>query len=611
MRQIIIKKKKKIKVRRRHRLVKRLLSTAAALCILAGMPLDVHGSDKAEENVQTHGEVVTEIFHKHVGNNAEQGGCYSEPVFHQHEGNEKSGGSCYQTPIYHSHAGNENEGGGCYTKSVYHEHLGDELQGGGCYGEITHSHITECYEQADCLMNHAPDGNILETWTDTCFAHGQTAFGKSKGIATHNDCDKGLQERIYSYCLTCGSVSPSLHSYQKLVCQIQEGTVTGYQKNCGKDETTIDGYSTDCGLEEGKIEKYSISCNKTVDGYGTGCGFTENQLCGRLIVRNETEGKAEKAVLSVHLEDLTGGRLNLCIPAYEWKNENGQVLGNGEKIEVNENGRYSVLVRLENKDVDDSGLHSSIFVNNIEKENSGQTSTPGHLPSPSALPESGKESHPTAMPKVPENGGDSSSGESSSNPLEAQVPQIEKSIETAEIMEGIREINKPLARTKKAFIPEKIELSPSPEKTPVIKESQTVAMEEYDARGEEITVNEESKKVRLFNIPAVRMIVISGGVLLLMLALALLFLYFRQSVSVFNDNGQGRMLFLGRCLVKYENDCYGIVISEEMEEKACTNRYCIKPGLFRIGKKEGEELIIKKGNKSITSYLDREMIVML
>ncbi len=138
-----------------------------------------------------------------------------------------------------------------------------------------------------------------------------------------------------------------------------------------------------------------------------------------------------------------------------------------------------------------------------------------------------------------------------------------------------------------------------------------MAMEEYDARGEEITVNEESKKVRLFNIPAVRMIVISGGVLLLMLALALLFLYFRQSVSVFNDNGQGRMLFLGRCLVKYENDCYGIVISEEMEEKACTNRYCIKPGLFRIGKKEGEELIIKKGNKSITSYLDREMIVML
>ena len=119
------------------------------------------------------------------------------------------------------------------------------------------------------------------------------------------------------------------------------------------------------------------------------------------------------------------------------------MLGNGEKIEVNENGRYSVLVRLENKDVDESGLHSSIFINNIEKKDSGQTSTPGHLPSPSALPESGKESHPTAMPNVPENGGNSSSGESSSKPLEAQVPQLENPIETAEIMEGIGEINKP------------------------------------------------------------------------------------------------------------------------------------------------------------------------
>ncbi len=617
MRQIIFRKKKKIKVHRCTRMIKRLLSTAAVFCILAGVPLSVYGSEGAGENLQAPAEVITQILHKHAGSSSAQGGCYSEPVFHQHEGNEKFGGLCYQTPIYHSHAGNESEGSGCYTKPVYHEHQGDELQGGDCYGEVMHSHVTECYEKADCLMNHAPDGNILETWTDTCFAHGRTTFGKSKGTATHNDCDMGQQERIYSYCLTCGSVGPSLHSYQKLICQIPEGTITGYQQNCGKDETTIDGYVTDCGMKETEIEGYSISCKKTVDGYETGCGLTENQLCGRLIVRNETEGKAEKAVLSVHLEDLTGGRLKLCVPAYEWKNEAGQVLGNGEKIEVNENGRYSVLVRLENQDVDESGLCSSILINNIEKDNSGQTQTPGQSPSPEASPDSGKEPHPAATPKAqatesPEDGGNSSSGEDSSNKEEASpVPQIDNPIEAAESAENSGEIISPIAKTKKAFIPEKTELSPSPEKSPVIKESQKVTVEEYNAQAEEVIVKEELEKISFFDIPAVKMIVVSGGAVLLILLLALLFLYFRQSVRVFNDNGEGRMLFLGRCLVKYEEDFYRIVISESMEEKACTNRYCIKPGLFRMGKKEGEELIITKGSKSSTAYLDKEMIVML
>ncbi len=600
MRQIILKKKKKIKVRRCRRGIKCILSTAAVFFILAGTPLLVYGSEETKENTQMPREVITQIFHKHVGSSTQQGECYCVPISHQHEGNEKDGGTCYQTPVYHRHDGNENEGSGCYTKPVYHEHLGDEIQGGGCYEEITHSHITECYEKAECLMHHAPDGNILETWTDTCFGHGQTTFGKSKGTATHNDCGKGQEERIYRYCLTCGSVSPSTHSYQKLVCQTQEGTVTGYQRNCGKDETSIDGYTTDCGLEEAEIEGYSISCKKTVDGYGLGCGLTENQLCGRLIIRNETEGKAEKAVLSVHLEDLTGGRLKLCEPAYEWQDENGQLLGHGEKIEVNENGSYTVFVRLENKDVDKAGLYGSILIDNIEKVNSSQEPFPTQTPKAQA----------TAVPE--EDGNSSLEGDdSNSEETAAQIPQTGNRKEAAEGVEEAEELSQSVVKTKKAFVPEKIEASPFPEKSPVIKESQKVALEEYEALAERDVVKEEVKKPKFFDMPAVRIIAVSGSVLSLMLALAMLFVYFRRSVRVFNDDGEGHMLFLGRCLVKYENDCYKVVISETMEEKACTNRYCIKPGLFRIGKKEGEEMMIIKGNKSVTSYLDKEMIVML
>lgn len=605
MRQIVIKKKKKIKVRRQRRILTRVFAAASILFVLAGMPLAAYGSE--EESTQAPREVVTQILHRHAGNSMEQAGCYSVPVAHQHEGNEKSGGICYQTPVYHTHEGNENDKSGCYTKPVYHEHQGDELQGGGCYEEITHSHVEECYEKADCLMNHAPDGNILETWTDTCFAHGQTTFGKSKGIASHNDCGLEQQERIYRYCLTCGSVSPSMHSYQKLVCRTQEGTVTGYQRNCGKDENTIDAYETNCGFEESEIEGYSISCEKTTDGYALGCGFTDNQLCGRVILRNETEGKAQKAILSVRLEDLTKGKLKLCVPAYEWQNESGQLIGSGEKIEVTENGRYFILVKLENEDVHEAGLRSSIFIDNIFKESAS--------PSPEVSSSPGKEPLPTSTPEAqilggPEDDGDPSSGENDSNNAEAIVPVLQAGNIYETTKEEKAETSRPTAKTKKAFLSEKIEISPSPQKSPVVKESRTIAAEEYKAPMKEVTVKKEQKKTGFFSVPAVRIIAISGGSVLFLLAAALLFIYLRQSVSVFNDNGEGRMIFLGRCLVKKENDCYGIVISETMEEKACTNRYRIKPGLFRMGKKGGEELIITKGSKSITFYLDKEMIVM-
>lgn len=608
MRQIIIKKKKKTKVHRCCRRMKRALAAAAAFFILAGTPLLVYGSEEVKQSAQAPREVITQILHKHVGSSLEQGGCYRVPVLHQHEGDEKSGGACYQTPVYHNHAGNENESGGCYTKPVYHEHQGDELQGGGCYEEITHTHGAECYQQADCLMNHAPDGNILETWTDTCFGHGQTTFGKSKGIATHMDCGKGEEEKIYRYCLTCGSVSPSLHSYQKLVCRTEEGRVTGYERNCGKDETTIDVYETSCGFEETEIEGYLISCQKKIDGYAAGCGLNENQLCGRVILRNETEGKAQQAVLSVCLEDLTGGKLKLCVPAYEWRDERGRLIGSGEKIEVNENGRYSILVKLENQDVQEAGLRSSILIDTIEKENASPS--PEASPSPKApLPATTPE---TQTETAPEDHGNSSSEESGTNNEErkALVPQDGNIVKTAASEESKEEF-RPVGRTKKAFIPEKIEVSPSPEKPPVIKESRIVEAEEFKAPTEEVTVKESRKNPGIFSTQAVRVIAISGSAALFLFAMVLLLIYLRRSVSVFNDNGEGRMLFLGRCPVKYENSCYGIVISQAMEEKAWTNRYCIKPGLFRIVKKEGEELIITKGSKSITSYLDKEMIVML
>ena len=632
MRKIILKKKKKIRVCRPRKAALRMLSAAAALCLLAGEALPAQGSEKGRESALTLQETVTEIYHMHTGSRDEQGGCYNAAVAHKHQGDEASGGTCFQIPVYHSHQGNESGQGGCYVTPVMHEHQGNELQGGACYEEITHTHTAECYEQADCLMTHAPDGNILETLTDMCFAHGQVTFGRSKGIATHNDCGKGQEERTYKYCLTCGTVSPSIHSYQKLICSISEETVTGYERICGKDEETVERYAPGCGLEDQEIEGYRQSCHKEVEEYALDCGFSENQLCGRLILKNETLQQAEEAVISARLEDLTGGKLKLKVPPYEWRDESGKVIGSGEKITVNENGNYFVTCQLENQDVKEAKLHGSITVSNICKASPSESPTPqasasaseSPTPQASTSPSESPAPQASASPEVSptptqtpaasssEDGNGSSSGQEESGGGEEAVilapwlPMVPEAAESAD-----EEVIQPVPRTKKAFVQEKISLPQQQETAPVVKESQRVEMEEYEAPGETVTVKEEKRHGGFFELSAVKIISVAGSVLALIFAMLLLLFYLRRSVKVLNDDGEGRMIYLGRCMVNTEDDCYRIEIKQTLEEKACTNRYCIRPGLFRLGKKEGEELVIVKGSKSAAVCIDKEMIVML
>ncbi len=647
MKKRVFKKKKTIKVCRIRKRIGRVLSLSAAVCLLAGMALTVQGKETDSQEVKV---VITEIYHKHMGNPKEEGGCYSVPVVHQHQGNEQNGGPCYQKTILHTHKGNADEGSGCYTQPVYHQHKGDDVQGGECYAEIKHTHGNECYQQEDCVMYHTLQGEVLNTWTDVCYRHNETTFGQSRGIASHSSCGKGQEEKLYSYCLACGSVSPSVHSYQKLICPIAEGTVTGYQLSCGKDEKTIDGYKAGCGMEESEREAFALSCEKSVDGYGVGCGMEEHQLCGRLIVTNETVQPAEQAVLSVKVEDLTGGKLKSGTPPYKWKNANGQLIGTGDRITVNANGTYTVFAQLENKDVDEAGLSSSIRVDNICKTQSSAApsptaeaeskaspkATPEATPeaSPKATPEASPKATPEASPKAtpeaspepapettpqatPASAEDSSSskadkndseerGDISAGPEAGIVLENENNADHAE--DGSQEA---LSAGKTARQPE-TSLSPSPTKSPVRKESRTVLMPEKKAQKEiTYTAEQKERQAGLFITPAVRIIAVAGSVLLITAGLFLLLFYLRHSVKIFNDDGEGKLIFLGRCIIKREGECYTVTITEAMVEKSCTNRYCIRPGIFLLGKRKEQELVVYQGTKGVTVYLDREIIVVI
>ena len=602
MKKRILKRKKKIIVYKKRKGAGRAFALAAAICLFLMAAVPVWGKEPESSSGQAPKTVITDINHRHIGNASVQGGCYSIPIWHEHIGNEKTGGECYQIPVYHEHQGNENEGGGCYVVEVPHDHLGDEINGGPCYEPAeTHTHTDDCFVEGECMISFTPE-EIIRTEQGECFQHQKTTFVVVRGSETHDSCPKGTTSNEWTYCQICGPHSPAIHDFREKVCGMEDGQVTRYEKVCLKE---VERYEKGCGKEDTDIDSYRLSCKKEVDGYETGCGFKENELCGRLIVTNETTGKEEQVTLSVKLEDLTGGKLKLSDNPYVWKDESGNQLGEGERIQVDQNGTYYVSVKLENKDVDEKGLNSKILVDNIYK---AQTAAP----SPSGTPEPGFEGK-----KADDSGNSGSKGdEEGGNDAgwDNQNVQEEKREEADMLTDDGKGGNQSGSVIKKFAerAPENIP-SPSPSPTkPVRKETKEVTVPEKKAAGEEqYKVGQEAKDSSFFHSPAVRVISITAGLVLLLLGIFLLLLYLRNSVKVYNDDGKGRMVYLGRCMVEEEEDAYTVTITDSMVEKAYTNRYCIKPGLFFLGKKEGEELIVHKEAKRVAVCLGKEMIVIL
>ena len=131
------------------------------------------------------------------------------------------------------------------------------------------------------------------------------------------------------------------------------------------------------------------------------------------------------------------------------------------------------------------------------------------------------------------------------------------------------------------------------------------------AQEREYKVGQQTKKNGFFQSTAAKIITVTFSTLLVLAGIILFMLYLLCSVRIFNDDGEGRMIYLGRLLVRKKDEEYSLMITEAMTEKSCTNRYCIKPGFFRLGKKEDQELIVYRDTKKAVAYLSKEMIVIL
>lgn len=558
------------------------LGKVVAAVILLGManPCIMHASAEEANRSETY------IYHQHVGNDKEKGGCYQTPLYHVHAGDE-TGGGCYGTPIYHVHLGDETSGGSCYGTAVYHEHTGSEDEEGGCYVQKPHKHESSCFRTVS-----SEEYGCYEVRTEDT-----------------NDGDYEGHDYKYYY-MSCGRVihgTNASHNHEVINCNKEYDS--GYTLGCGKTEESIENYLMDCGKTEGEtIDAYDLSCGKTtedIEGYGISCGKDEKAPVGKITVTEEKGNKKEKTTIKVSFEDLSGGQLRLIEEPFTWYGPDGQRIGTGESISVSKNGNYSVILGIENEDVNKDSLKAGIKIRSIVKPSKDNGSD--HEKDDGGKNDDNNNDNDNG-------GGDNSNGDKEGDVLKATPSPL------------ISPTPSPLgaaAREKIATTPVRKENAETGNKSgitvrtpaPSLKwqeKKESIKLPGKQSRSVEIPEIKIKEQKKTFAIPAaVKIITVTAGALLAALGSFFLLYYLRMSVKLYNDDGKGGMLYLGRCAVKLTEDGYTITISDEMEEKAVTNRYYIRPGLFRFLRGEDEELIVCRLKKKISVYLSKEMTIVI
>ncbi len=550
-------------------------------------------ADKTKEVTDTEEETIknrkeTYVYHEHIGKAEEPGGCYTVPVYHTHEGSNENGGSCYEIPIYHSHAGNETQGGACYQTAVCHIHEGEEGVEGGCYQAVYHSHSGGCYSLEDA------GGCAIIKMEDT------------------DEGDYGGHDYKYFY-MACGEIvhgTNSGHKHNVLSCS-RSTSVPEYLPGCGKTTETVEYYVQDCGKTEADIDAYELSCTKTgqdIDGYALGCGRTEEIPIGKIILTWEESTDKKKVTVTAQFEDLSEGEIVLSENPFCWQDGNGNEIGQGEMIEITKNGDYQVTVSVENDDVNKDSLRSGMEVDSIpgpapvkekDEEEEGQSGDEDEETQDSVLPTQTPSLSPSPVPTplaaATVTPGNTMGGKENSSAREKNAKQVVSAVR----------------RTT-----EHMKQAPSPTATPVWKiEQEAVIAEQKESEAKEqvavveIPAQEEQKS--FFSSPAVKVISVTLGTLLLAGGLFVLFFLLKWSVRLYNDDGEGNLIYLGRCMVRAEEEGYITTISERQTEHSVTNRYCLKSEVFHLMKRQEEELLVEREQKRVAVLIRKEMIVVI
>lgn len=548
-----------------------------ALALLTGILLALSVGGQTTYAEEANGGETTYIYHRHLGDKTQEGGCYTQPVYHVHTGDEVAGGGCYNEPVYHVHEGEQSSGGNCYQTPVYHVHTGNETEGGGCYTPRYHSHGGSCYVKKKCRIEDTNIGYCVSTWEGDCYHHGQVTYGKFECTEVHHGCGKAPFKTLTTMCFGCREVSSS-HEYQSLVCG-QDGVLEGYNMTCGKTEESIDGYECSCDKNAETIDSYNRNCAKedtTIEEYAVACGMDEESAIGSIQLVNKTDHQAKHVELEAVFTDYQDNYLLMGEQPYTWQDEQGNVIGTEKTITVSANGEYSLTMQLLNEDIDNRTPFAKVSVTNIK-------------------------------PPVQEETNDDNT---ESEPEQTQEPEPETpKVITPKPTEAVTLIEEPeFVPVKHKAVPVEIKATPIP--TPqLLPEKETVKIEKKLAPQTQTaqvqTVNEQPKKT-------IPVIVKAAGIAtstLFAVGLLLFGLFVLISrVRIYNEDGEGRYAYLGSGLMRKDKEAWSLTIGENITQLAYTHNYCIRFSYFFSRRHLQEEILVSIGEEKHAVFVDREVL---
>ena len=230
--------------------------------------------------------------------------------------------------------------------------------------------------------------------------------------------------------------------------------------------------------------------------------------------------------------------------------------------------------------------------------------------------------HPTSEPSGEDSGQESENhepGEASNENIEAPttapvptpvptaVPTpVPTPIPTPVVEQTIKTVPVAKKKPEKTMAPQ---VTPTPEIRYIVKKEKVVLPEV----GAEIVEAPQPEQIShgflFFHSPVVGVITITTGAVVLFAALALLVWYLFHTIRVFNDDGEGRMIYLGRVPVQMTEDGYFVEFTEKIVEKAVTNHYLMKTDFFFLGKNTDWELLVMKDGRKKTVRLEKEITI--
>lgn len=467
--------------------------------------------------------------------------------------------------VYHVHTGNPQENNGCYGEPVYHVHEGSESEGGSCYQTlIYHVHTGDensgsgCYQEP---VHHVHEGN--ETEGGACYVpirHVHTSTC-SRQEECHEDYSwSGYYETYSDWCYHHGDTQHArIHA-------------TVRHSSCGSGKTQEDiTICCSCELQNWDTHTYSVlSCSEDTSailGYSYNCTKTEESIEYYIHNCGKDENTVESHVQScVKTEETIDSYKTNC----GWDETN-----------------IYVPLPVDNTEAEANTDSEQSNNNSVEDENLIEQTI--YTPTPSVTP--------TAAPTM------------------SAIPTAKSDKKQADAIQ-----DKTIQKEKAPITSASPTPTTTPQSTPPIpiieethlEDTQIVEIPNKDAtQAVPLSPVQMEQEVGFFATPVVRIITVTAGSLLLLCGLLFLILYLKRSVRLYNDDGEGRMIYLGRCLVQCDAEGMVITIKEAMNERASTNRYCVKPGLFMLGRTQEQELVICREDKRISVYLNKEMIFVI